>query len=142
LQDFRKPLQIPRDDGRSLADQQRLRRINNIIRSQAVVKPPGLGTNDLGHGCGKSDDVVAHLSLNLVDPSKVEIGALTNGFGCVFRYHSSLGESLGSGEFHRQPGAKTVLITPDASHLRAGIAWNQDDPLSDVIGKLRTRDSK
>src|SRR4029077_20440208 len=58
----RKFFQIGGDDGGCLLDEQSLGSIDDIVRSQAVVKPAGVGADDLGHGGGEGDNVVADLS--------------------------------------------------------------------------------
>ncbi len=111
-------------------DQQGLRRVHHVIGSQAVVEPARMRADDFRHRGSKCDHVVAHLGLNFLDALQVEVGALANGFGRVFRHNAGLGEGLGRRDLNRQPGAKAVFIAPDAAHFRAGIAWNHLSHLS------------
>src|SRR6266446_10139263 len=53
-----KTLQVAGDQRRSLLDKQRLRRIDDVVRSEAVMEPAGVRANDFGHRRGEGDDVV------------------------------------------------------------------------------------
>ena len=117
--------QVGGDDRGRLLDQQRLRSIDHIIRSQAVMKPARVRPHDFGHGGGEGDDIVADFRFDLGNPVQVEISPLTNGPGSVLRHHAGFSQSLRGRDFDRQPGAKAILIAPDAAHVRAGIAWDQ-----------------
>ena len=120
-----KLFQIGGDNRRRLLDQQGLRSIDYVVRSQAVVKPAGVRSDDLGHGGGEGDDVVADFGFDLGDAVQVEVGPLANGAGGVLGHHAGFGQSLRGRDFDRQPGAKAILIAPDAAHVGAGIAWDQ-----------------
>ena len=115
-------LQAAADDGRSLLDQQRLRRIDHIIGGQAIVQPARLGTDLLGHRRGKGDDVMLDLGLDGLDARELEIALLADGASCRLRHQSGFGQSLGGGHLNLQPGAELVFIAPDAAHLRARIS--------------------
>ena len=47
-------------------DQQGLRGVDDVVRSQAVVEPAGVRADDLRHRRGEGDDIVADLGLDLV----------------------------------------------------------------------------
>ena len=79
FQHVRKLFQIGGDDRRCLLDQQGLGSVDDIVRSQAVVKPAGVGSDDLGHGGGEGDDIVADFSFDLGDAVEVEVSPLANG---------------------------------------------------------------
>ena len=117
-------LQVAGDQRRGLLDEQRLRRIDHIVRSQAIVEPAGVRANDLGHGRREGDDVVFDLGFNLEDAVNVEAGARVDCLGGLFGHDAGGSQRFGRGDFDRQPGAEAVLVAPDASHLGPGIAWD------------------
>src|SRR5208282_3621119 len=108
-------------------DEQCLRRIDHVVRSQAIVEPAGVGADYFGYGCCESDDVVLDLGFNLEDAVNVEVGARVDRFGGIFRHDASGGERFGRGDLDRQPGAEAVLVAPDASHLGPGVTWDHGD---------------
>ena len=120
---------------RRLADEQRLRGVDHVVGSQPIVKPAGLRADDLGHRRRESNHVVTHFRFDFVDALQVEVGALADGLGGVLRDHAGLGQSLGGGHFHGQPGPKAVFVTPNAAHVRAGIAWDHGFTSSIVRAK-------
>ena len=120
-----KLFQIGGDDRGRLLDQQGLRSIDHVVRSQAVMKPAGVRPDDFSHGGGEGDDIVADFRFDLGNPVQVEVSPLANGPGSVLRHHAGFGQSFRGRDFDRQPGAKAILIAPDAAHVRAGIAWDQ-----------------
>src|SRR5208283_522402 len=95
------------------------------VGGKAVVKPARVRTNDLSHGCGESNYIVADFGFDLVDTFDAEIGALADGTGRLFRHHAGLGQSFAGRDFYGEPGSKAVFVAPDAAHLWAGIAQNQ-----------------
>ena len=46
-------------------------------------------------------------------------------FAADLGHDAGLGQGFGRGDFDVQPGAKVVLVTPDAAHLGAGITCDQ-----------------
>ena len=125
LQRLRQPLQVLRNQRRRLHDQQGLRRVDYIIRSQTVVEPARMRADDFRHRRSEGNDVMAHLGLDLINSLHIEVRPLTDRFGRVLGHQARFRQRLGSGDFNRQPGAKPVLIAPDAAHVRAGITRNQ-----------------
>ena len=91
------------------------------------MKPARIGPDDLGHGGSEGNHIVAHFGFDLVDALHAEIGTLANGLGRRLGNHACLGQSFGGGDFHGQPGAEAIFITPDAAHFRAGIARDQGE---------------
>ncbi len=89
------------------------------------MKPACMRANNLGHRRGEGNHIVAYLGLDLPDALHGEIGALANRVRRLFRHHTRLSQSFGSGDFHGQPGTKAVFVAPDAAHFRAGIARDQ-----------------
>ena len=125
FQHGRKLFQVGGDNGGSLLDEQGLGSIDHVVRSQPVVKPAGVWSDDLGHRSGKGDDVVADFSFDFGNPVQVEVGPLANGAGGILGHHAGFGQSFSGRNFDRQPGTEAILIAPDAAHLGTGIAWDQ-----------------
>ena len=124
---LRQPLQILRNQRRGLRDEQRLRRVNHVIRGESVMKPARVRADDLGHRRSEGNHIVAHLGLDLLDALHAEIGALADRVRRLFGHHASLGQGLGGGNFHGQPGAKAIFIAPDAAHFRTCITRDQGE---------------
>ena len=120
-------LEVAGDQRRGLLDEQRLRRIDHIVRGQAVVEPARVRAYDLGHRRGEGDDVVLDLGFDLEDAVDVEVGARADCLGGIFRHDAGGGQRFGRGDFDREPGAEAVFVAPDASHLGPGIAWDHGD---------------
>src|SRR5207237_2091890 len=82
------------------------------------------------------DHIMVHCGFDLIDPLEPEVRPLADSFGSLFRHHASFGQSVRGGDLNRQPGAKAVLIAPNAAYLRAGITWNQVSSLgcSEIAG--------
>src|SRR4030088_2835245 len=97
--------------------------------------------HDFRHRRGKGDDVVPHFSLDLVNAFDPEIRALANGSGGLLRNHSFFGEGLRGSNLDRQPGPKTVFVTPDAAHLGACVTRDQRGTLPSSAGSFWTKDS-
>ena len=124
FENFGKALEVLCDDLRGLADQERLRCVDDVVRGQSVVEPAGMGANDFGDRGGEGDDVVADLGFDFVDAIEPEVSALLDGLGSFFGNQPGFGESFGGGDFDGKPGAEAVFVAPDAGHLGAGIAGN------------------
>jgi hypothetical protein len=120
-----KTVEIARNQNGRLLDEQRLRRIDHIVRGQAIVEPAGVRANDLGHCRRKGDDVVFDLGFNLENAVNAEVSARVDRLGRFFGHDAGGGERFGCGDFDCQPGAEAVFVAPDASHLGPGIAWDQ-----------------
>ena len=124
LENIREPLKIFGDDVRRLSDEQSLCGVDHIVRSQAVMKPARVGANDFRNRRGECDDVVPNLCLNLLDAFQFEASALPDGLGSLFRDQSGRREGFRSGHLYREPGAKAVVVAPDAAHFGTGVAGN------------------
>jgi hypothetical protein len=125
LEHVRQLFQIGGDyDGR-LLDEQGLRSVDYIVRGQAVVKPTGMGADDLGDGGGERDDVVANFGFDFRDAVNVEIGAVANSTGGVSGNHAGFGQGLGGSDLDGKPCTEAIFIAPDSGHVGAGIAWDQ-----------------
>src|SRR5438552_11656493 len=125
FQDLGELLKTRADDFRSLTNEQSLSGINHVVGGQSVMEPARFRAHDLSDSRRKSDNIMAHFGFDLIDPLQPEIRSLADSFGSLFRYHASFGQSVRGGDLNRQPGAKAVLIAPNAAYLRAGITWNQ-----------------
>src|SRR3989441_7298039 len=136
FQDLGELLKTRGDDFRSLPDEQSLSGVDNVIGGQSVVEPARLRAHNLSDSRSEGDYIMAHFGFDLIDPLEPEVRPLANSFGSLFRHHASFGQSVRGGDLNRQPGAKAVLIAPNAAHFRAGVAWNQVRSL----GFLRLRD--
>src|SRR5215472_18011942 len=95
LQDLAQLLQIVANDRRRLLYQQRLRGIDDVVRSQAVVQPARLRADLLRDCRSKGDDVVLHLGFDLMDPSDLEATLFANGLGRALRYDAGFRQSFG-----------------------------------------------
>src|SRR5277367_3968516 len=127
FQHFGQSIKVGRNQGRSLLNQQRLRRIDHIVRSEAVVEPAGVRTYDFGDGGGEGDDVVFDLRLDFKNAFDIERRALADRFGSIFWHNTRGGECFGGGNFDSEPGAEAIFVAPDTSHFGPGIAWNHGD---------------
>src|SRR5213079_1088997 len=125
FQDLGELLKTRGDDFRSLTNEQSLSGIDHVIGGQSVMEPARFRAHDLSDSRRKSDNIMAHFGFDLIDPLQPEVRPLANSFGSLFRHHASFGQSVRGGDLNRQPGAKAVLIAPNAAYLRAGITWNQ-----------------
>src|ERR1700757_3471141 len=103
--------------------------VDHIIGGQPVMKPAGMGADDLSHRSGKGDDVVAHLGLDLLDAFEAKAGTLADRLGCLLWDEASLGQGLRGRYFYRQPGLEAVFLAPDAPHVRTGIAADHEASL-------------
>ena len=119
-----KLFQIGGDNRGGLLDEQGLRSIDHVVRSQAIVKPAGVRSNDLGHGGSERDDIVADFSFDFGNPVEIEVSPLADGAGSILGHHAGFGQSFRGGDFNRQPGAEAILVAPDAAHVGTGIAWD------------------
>ena len=126
---------------RCLLDEQSLGSVDDVVRSQAVVEPAGVRTDNFSDGGSESDDVVANFGFDLCNAGDVEVGAFANGAGGVLGDHACFCQSFGGGDFNSEPGAETILIAPDAAHVGTGVAWDQGC-LPDDYQKCGTRDCK
>ena len=93
------------------------------------MQPARLRADLFGDRRGEGDDVVLHLGFDLVDARHVEAALFADGLGGRLRNDAGLGQRFGGGDFHLQPGAELVFVTPDAAHLGAGITSDQDELL-------------
>jgi hypothetical protein len=103
---------------------QRLRRIDHVRGGHAEMEPPGGGTDVLGDGRRKGDDVVLRHLLDGLDAVDVERAALANIAGGFSRNDASRRHGFGGGGFNAEPRLVAMLIAPDAAHLRVGVSRN------------------
>ena len=89
------------------------------------MQPARFRTHLFGDCGGKGNDVVLNFSFDLIDTRQVEAALFADGLGCRLRNDSGLGQGLRGGDFHLQPGAELVFVTPDVPHVGTGITSNQ-----------------
>src|SRR5271166_1965101 len=127
---------------------QRLRSIHHVVRGQPVMQPARLigeilRAQALGHSGGEGDNVMLHLSFNLLNALDGEAGFCGNGLGGSLGNHAALGQHEACRRLYLKPAAVLVLFGPDASHRQASIAFNQDRLLARTTfrGPCSTLDS-
>src|SRR4051812_16653617 len=115
------------DDLGSIPDLKGLSGVHDIIRRQAIMKPPGnFRVADFFRYRGsKSDHVMLYFRLYLLDPLQFEVSILQQLVCGGFRDKTAFSQCLRGCQLHREPHAVLVLITPYAAHLWAGISRDQ-----------------
>ena len=117
------------DQRRSLFQQQRLRRIDHIVRGHPVVQParmlgdPGLG-HLLGDRRGERDHVMAGFLLDLENPIDVKARVPPQRLSSLLGDLACLGQRLTGGQLDLQPRFKPVLIGENATHLGPCVTGN------------------
>ena len=106
FENFRQPPQILRNDLRGLADQQSLRGVDHVVRSQSIMKPARFGTDELRDGSSEGNDVVTHFRFDFMDAFDFEIGPLADSLRCGFGNYASFRQRFGGGDFYREPVRK------------------------------------
>ena len=107
-----------------LAHLQRLRRVDDVRRGHAEVKPARRRADLLGHGGGEGNHVVLGRLLDLFDARDVEGAALADVARRLRRNDAGGGHRLGGGGLDEQPGLVPALVAPDAPHLGVGVSWD------------------
>src|SRR5437868_10447786 len=125
LEDRLERLKVVANDQRSIANLQRLRRIDHVIRGQTEMQPARFSADFFPNRGGERDYVMLHLGFNRLDPRQVEVGALPNSFSGRVGYQTSLGQALGGRNFHLQPCAKAIVLAPNAPHFGSRVPGNQ-----------------
>jgi hypothetical protein len=92
------------------------------------VQPAGFRADLFRHRGGEGDDVVLHLSLDLLNAGDVDISVGADGPGGGMGHDAGLGQGLGGGGFDFEPHAVLVFLTPDPAHGRAGVTSDQPKP--------------
>ena len=92
-----------------------------MARASACIR-----AHDFRDRRGEGNYVVPHFGFYVVNTLQIEVGPLANAFRGRFRDHARFRKCLGRCDFYRQPGPKTVFITPNAAHFRACITWNHE----------------
>ena len=121
-QDREQGVHVLEDQVAGLAHEHGQRGVHHVRRGQAVVQPAALGPHALRHVRDEGDDVVLDLLLDGVDPGDVEAGLLLDGGQGLRGDDAALGQHLGGGDLHLEPGGEPVLVGPDPGHLRPGVA--------------------
>ena len=126
VEDFREQNQVSFDDVRSVADQQSLCGIHNIVGRHAVMQPAGGRriADGLADSHREGDDVVLHFGFQFVDSRDVNLGARAQGgcgrLGDLPRFR----ERVGCGKFHVEPFLVAIGVAPNAAHLFPSVAWD------------------
>ena len=128
VEDFAKNHQIALDDLRSIANLQRLRGVDDVVRRHAIVQPARRGgiADRFADVHGERDHVVLHARFDFVDARDVDFG-LSSRKVCsgVLRHEAGFGERFRRGQLDLEPLGVFVGVAPDAAHFLAGITWNQ-----------------
>jgi len=132
------------EHGRGLFQNERLRGIDDIVRSEAVMQPARmLGDTGRGHllgdGGGEGDDVVFGFALDRVDAIDIEARVFTQRKGGFCGDVADFGESLGGGELHFKPLREAVFVGENFAHLRACVAWDQKSGYKSDRGSVNDR---
>src|SRR6185503_588441 len=105
-----------------VAELQRERRVDDVARRISEVQEAALVAHRLGHRRYEGDHVVLHLRLDLLHPSDVDLGALTECPRRVGGDRPPLRQDVDEGELDLEPVPETRLLAPDPRHLRPRIA--------------------
>src|SRR5580658_3140020 len=92
------------------------------------MQPTGFRTDLFRHRGGESDDVVLYLRLDFLNALHVDISVGADGPGGRMGHDPGLGQRLRGGDFHFEPHAVFVFLTPDPAHGRSGITSDQPKP--------------
>src|SRR5678815_804742 len=88
------------------------------------MQPPRGRTHVLRYRRGEGNDVVLGSVLDFFDTGDIEPCTLTNVARCVRRDDTGARHRVGGCNLYLQPRFVLVLVAPDATHLRVGIACN------------------
>ena len=125
FQNFRQLLQIVSDHLRCLADEQSLGSVDDVIGSQAVVKPAGVRPNNFRHRSSEGDDIMPHRGFDFLNALRLKVGAFANRLGRRLGHNAGFGERFSGRYFDCQPGAKAIFVAPDSAQLGSRVAWDQ-----------------
>ena len=119
------------DELRGFAHEQRLRRVDYVVRGESVMQPArrfGIAHRFL-HRDRERDHVVADLGLDFVDARDVDARAFAKLRGSLARDNARLGERVRRGQLDVEPLPEFVLVAPDAAHLRTRVSCDQSQLL-------------
>ena len=106
-------------------DGERKRRVDDVRRGQAVVKPPSVRAEIRRHRVDEGGDVVVGHALELGDAVRAgNSRSLADGARTRRRDRADVGPRVEHRELHGQPGLELRLLRPDPGHLRSGVAGN------------------
>jgi hypothetical protein len=94
------------------------------------MQPSGLGPDMFGNDRGKGDDVVLDGLLDFVDAVGVKSAAFADGFGGLAGNDARFRHNLGGRYLNLQPRFKSLLVAPEATHLRMGVSGNHQSRFS------------
>ena len=126
VEDLAEEDEVAFDDAGSVAEEECLRGVDDVIGGHAIVEPTRGGriADGFTDGHSEGDDVVFDLGFDFVDASDVDSGAGTQNGGGFARDLAGFGEGVGGGELDIEPFLVAVGVAPDAAHLLTGITWN------------------
>ena len=144
----------PMDDQTAcVADLQSERGVDHVRGRQAVVEPPALGADLLGHRVDERCEVVVGCLFDLGDTLGCRrCRAAANRRNVRDRDDSQLGPSVQRSQLHLEPAHQLALLRPNPAHLRTGVAGDhseqcragsgeRDDACGEHRGVLRVVDA-
>ena len=111
-----------------IANLERERGVDRVVRSHPEVQPAALRAHRLRHLREEGDHVVAHLALDLGHPANVDARAGANRRCGSRRDHAARGELVAGGELDLEPALVAALVAPDRLHLRPRVALDHVGP--------------
>ena len=100
--------------------------INHIRRGQTEMQIASLFADALSHRGDKGHHVVFDLGLNFLHAANIKPGVLSQMRNNRRRDVAALGQGLTRQQFDFQPGGKFVLLRPDFTQGRSGVAFNHE----------------
>src|SRR5207253_11280703 len=124
-----------------ITQEQRIRGINYIGRSQTVMNETRRFTDCFRQIRGEGDDIMVGSFLDLMDARDRELRFVLNPFECRARECSHLSVYFADGDLYVQPFLKLCLFRPERAHFGKCVAGNhwvgQPESLSRTITSSR-----
>ncbi len=136
LQDRRKLFAAFQQKRRRLLQHERLRRIDDVVRSEPVVQPSrsvGLsrGSHLFGDRRGERDHVMLHFTLDFMDTIHVERSVLAKSDRGVFGHVADFSERFRRCQFDLKPLRKTIFVGENFAHFRARVSGDQENRIQE-----------
>ena len=128
LEHLAQALEAPQQQLRGFADLQGLRRIDHVVRGQAVMQVAPLAADVLRHAGGESDHVVLHPFLDFENTFHAEAPLAANGPRGALGNQARFRLHFRGCHLHIEPAAEFVFVAPDAAHLRACVTGDHRIP--------------
>jgi hypothetical protein len=130
LEDFSEAHKIVFDLARRFANHKRLRGVDDVVGSEAVMQPARGGriADGFSDGHGEGDHVMTHAGFEFSDArdnSGIHTRTRANRFGGGARHDAALGKRFGGGELDFEPMPELAFLAPDAAHLFARVSRDQ-----------------